>query len=186
MKQTILLLSIFFTTIEIHADVRAITQLEFGIGQKETIDIAGIFKQEIEAGTGIGADIGIEFDNTVELENWKTQLLLGYKVNAISTSNVSIDISRVTLSAIELYDFSAVELGLGVTYHFSPTLKGDGFLKVLEIDLENAFGAIFQVGYRLNSQATLGVKAVLINYEEPFFHSDIKGSSVGIFASYRF
>jgi len=189
MKKSMLLLSMLLTATFLQAEVRPVVKLGIDGGTGDslaTVRFTTGEKEEIDAGTGFSIEGGVEFDTDATLTNWKTQLLVGYKGNSIDASNASIDITRVTLTALELYDFGSIRLGAGLTYHISPTLEGDGFLSGIEVELDNAFGGVVQVGYNFTYNFTLGLKATIIDYEDPIFHTDIEASSVGIFGSYRF
>ncbi|MCF6243598.1 MAG: hypothetical protein L3J43_01010 [Sulfurovum sp.] len=120
MKKTVLILSILATTL-LQAEVKPIVQMSIDAGGDKLVTAQlTTGKEELYAGSGFSFEGGIEFDTIDTDTAWKTQLLLGYKFSSIDASNASVDMTRVMLTAMELYHFEAFILGAGVTIMCHP------------------------------------------------------------------
>ena len=186
MKKIILMMGVF-TLALLQAEVRPMIQMSIdGGGDKLVTAQLTTGKEELYAGSGLSFEGGIEFDTIDTDVAWKTQLLLGYKFSLIDASNASVDMTRVMLTAMELYHFEAFILGAGVTYHVSPTLSSDGDARGLDVDFDSAWGGMAQIGYAWTERFSMGLKATWIDYDVSDTKISVDANNVGIYMSYKF
>ena len=187
MKQKILIATTFLLfTSSLCAYIQPIIKIGYDTGG---YTLKSLDEDRLKIGSGFIGEGGLSF-RTPELgRHLKGQIFLGYKLNQLDHTNGVYDFSRVTLSAIELYNTRYFHIGAGVTYHFSPTLdytddRSSNFDKQTEYD--DALGFIFQLGFNLSREATLGIKGTIIDYELPNSAISRDGNSLGVFLSFKF
>lgn len=119
-------------------------------------------RESIKANEGFYFGGGLSFvsdDKIIE-----TEVSLAYKFQFIDASNGDVTWSRFPLEGLVFYRFPKVRLGGGVTYHLNPDLSGSGVISGLNVDFDNAFGAILQADYRLTDKLNLGARYTMLDY----------------------
>lgn len=134
----------------------------------------------IYAGNGLFGDFGMQrnFADT----DWSLKATLGFDYNFVSGSNGRITFNRYPLDLLAIYSSGDSHIGFGVTEHFEPRLKLDGFGP--NEDFNNATGVMVQYQYWL-----FGIRATSIRYEISSGCSANcrrNGSSIGVFFNYPF
>jgi hypothetical protein len=185
-KQFLLLIS-FVTLIE--ADLlRPIIQLGFNSGGDELVTIEHDYSSSytIDAGDGINMEIGMAIDNP--LNNFETELLIGYKFDSDSASNGDITWSTIPISALAFVKAQGWKFGGGLTYHISPSLEGDfsGGDRIRD-DFDDALGAIIQIQYEIIDAFAIGIRGTFIEYQLRNQPSEkANGNNIGIVATIKF
>jgi len=181
------LLSIVLT-ITMADSIRPIIQLGFTSGGDELVTIEHDYSSNytIDAGDGINMEVGMAIDNP--LNNFETQLLIGYKFDSDSADNGDITWSTIPISALAFIKTQGWKFGGGFTYHISPSLEGN-FRDGVRIrdDFDDALGAIIQIEYEPIDAFAIGVRGTFIEYQLTNQPSQkANGNSVGLVVSFKF
>jgi hypothetical protein len=103
-------------------------------------------KQNMRAGQG-GF---IAFGGQLQFANVKQLMLrtsIGVKYNTTAAENANIRLTRLPIHLTPFWNINNdFRLGIGVTNHLSPKLKGDGF--VPDVDYTSSVGPRFEFGYK--------------------------------------
>jgi hypothetical protein len=152
--------------------------LDFGGDELATVYFEDDTTQSITAGQGLAISAGGYF-RPVESSPFEIQASLGYKYTTTMASNADIHVSRTLLQLEALYRWpNGFYIGAGLMQHFSPELKGDGFLD--DVTFNDATGFNTEIGWRWISLHYTNIK-----YSHEFFE-DVDASHVGIRFTYRF
>jgi hypothetical protein len=186
-KKISILLSLILT-ITMADSIRPIIQLGFTSGGDELVTVEHDYSSNytIDAGDGINMEVGMAIDNP--LNNFETQLLIGYKFDSDSASNGDITWSTIPISALAFIKTQGWKFGGGFTYHINPSLEGDfsGGVRIRD-DFDDALGAIIQIEYEPIDAFAIGVRGTFIEYQLTNQPSQkANGNSVGLVASFKF
>lgn len=96
---------------------------------------------------------------------WQTEITLNWKYQAITAANGDLKWTRWPLEALTFYQLTQFRFGGGLTYHLNPTLEGDGVVSNINMDFDNALGAVLQADYRLDEAIAIGLRYTFIEYE---------------------
>ena len=176
------------TAASLHADVKPMVQLAISGGGdtlNEAHDADGD-TTSLTAGAGVSIEIGLDMQLTPTVPELSTQAFVGYKYDSVEATNGDVDFSRITLNILESYRIGKIKLGGGLTYHLNPTYSEDIDHIEGEFNYDNALGGIIQVGYEVDPTVTIGLRAMIINYEKEGTTEEKNGNSFGIFANYTF
>ena len=187
MKKTILTLSLLSATL-IHADITPLLQVSLDGGGDEVAiaQYTNGTSEELYAGSGYTIEGGLSFQTLANQSNIETQLLLGYKFDSLDASNGSMSISRVTVTALEMYTMeNNFNVAAGLTYHISPEVSGDGYASNLNESFDSAIGGVLQVGYKIDTM-NIGLKATFMDYDLSGSNKSVSANSVGLFVNYAF
>ncbi|MCH9814682.1 MAG: hypothetical protein K0U47_12160 [Epsilonproteobacteria bacterium] len=136
------------------------------------------------AGGGVGFTGGILFvpKTTPELQ---TLVSIGYMFDSADASNGDVTFGRFPLSVIQYYVINQWRVGVGATYHMSPTLESDGFgYSDEEVDFDNGLGALAEIDYLFPSGMIIGFRATLMEYE--YRKDTIDGNRYAAVLGYKF
>lgn len=111
--------------------------------------------------------------------SWETQLTFGIKSDAIYDQDVEVSWIRYPLNGLMFYRMSAVRVGLGASYHFSPQLKGSGHARNIGEKYNDALGALFEVDFVYSEKFLWGIRLTAIEYESKKDGHVVDGSSIG-------
>jgi len=137
----------------------------------------------ISAGGLVSLAGGINLDMTPSSQ---LRLALGYKFDDITGSNGSITFSRTTLEASWFYLLNSDwSLGLGVTQHLNPVLKGTGVVAG-RVAFKDATGLVFEADYQLSRGMYVGGHVTSIDYTAVSGATTVSGNSLGILFGWRF
>jgi len=143
-------------------------------------------REEIEAGGRIHLEVGKQLGLFAGSPALRTELSVGYKYDSVNATNGDLAFNRFTLNAVQYYQYNdKFRLGVGVTYHLSPTLEVDIFGIDDEVEGDDSLGFMLAIDYAFSERVNVGVRATQIDYEGDEF-SEISGNSVGIYSSYYF
>jgi len=113
-------------------------------------------------------------------EQFEGQLSLGIKSDVIYSGDVEVSWIRYPLNTLLFYRAEKYRLGLGVTYHFSPKLKGGDFASNISQSYKNAFGTLLEIDFNLKSGFMWGLRYTRIEYETTQGDRVVDGNSLGI------
>jgi len=113
-------------------------------------------------------------------KNIEGQLSIGVKSNIINTTEPEVTWVRYPLNAIVFYRSETYRIGLGITTHFSPKLKGNGVASNISEGYKDAIGGLFEVDFTINKHFLWGIRYTSINYESNLRNRNVKGNSLGL------
>jgi len=149
-----------------------LASVTFTDGTTETMHAGGMISfsagliSEIEEGLELRASIGIKFDT-------------------ITASNGDMDFTRYPINAMVFKKGELLNVGIGATYHLSPSFQATGPLTGnITYDFDNALGFVVEVDYPLNEKSYLGIKATAIDYT--LGSATINGNSLGVVVGIMF
>jgi len=152
--------------------------LDFGGDELATVYFEDDTSQDITAGQGVALSVG-GYVRPIENSPFEIEASIGYKYATTMADNADIHVSRTLLQLEALYRWpNGFYLGAGLMQHFSPELKGDGFLD--DVQFKDATGFNTEIGWRW-----ISLHYTHITYAHEFFE-DIDASHVGIRFTYRF
>ena len=102
--------------------------------------------QTMRAGQGgyIGFGGQLEFSSIKKL---MLRTTIGIKYNTTAADNANIRLTRYPLSLTPFWKINDdIRLGIGITTHLSPRLRGDGFIP--DISYDSTIGTRFEFGYK--------------------------------------
>ena len=102
--------------------------------------------QTMRAGQGgyIGFGGQLEFSSIKQL---MLRTTIGIKYNTTAADNANIRLTRYPLTLTPFWKINDdIRLGIGITTHLSPRLKGDGFIP--DISYDSTIGTRFEFGYK--------------------------------------
>jgi hypothetical protein len=144
-------------------------------GDTETIDAGGLFQLAL----------GTTFQTAPESHpNLETQLSLGLKLDLTTAENGDLTWSRIPVEVLEFYTTPQWRFGGGLTYHMNPSLDGSGEAANINVDFDNALGAILEVDYITAGKTYVGGRVTLIDYTVG--STKLSGNSVGVTVGVRF
>ena len=168
--------------------IKPIIQIGFNSGGDELVTITHDYYNEaytIDAGDGINLEMGMAIENPIN--NFETQLLIGYKFD--SDSNGDTTWNMFPISALAFINAQGWKFGGGLTYHISPSLEGsvtsNGSL--LRDDFDDALGGIIQIQYEVANSFAIGLRGTFIEYQLSRDPSQTaNGNSIGLVATIKF
>lgn len=118
-------------------------------------------------------------------ENFELRAAIGIKFDTITASNGELDFTRYPINAMVFKKGELLNVGIGATYHLSPTYQTKGSITDnTTYDFDNALGLIAELDYSFTEKFYLGVKATAIDYT--LGSAKINGNSLGIVAGVIF
>lgn len=102
--------------------------------------------QTMRAGQGgyIGFGGQLEFSSIKKL---MLRTTIGIKYNTTAADNANIRLTRYPLTLTPFWKINDdIRLGIGITTHLSPRLKGDGFIP--DVSYDSTIGTRFEFGYK--------------------------------------
>lgn len=130
--------------------------------------------QTMRAGQGgyIGFGGQLEFSSIKKL---MLRTTIGIKYNTTAADNANIRLTRYPLSLTPFWKINDdIRLGIGITTHLSPRLRGDGFIP--DISYDSTIGTRFEFGYKW-----IALTYTVIRYENEageFFSAGSIGGSL--------
>jgi len=106
----------------------------------------------------------------------------GFFSSFIGDYDENADFTRWPVELIGFVKTEKLRVGLGMTYHFSPTFEEDGFGDN-KLKFDDASGWLLQIEYMFRN-VSVGVRHVQIDYE--IDSSQLDGDHWGLFATYQF
>lgn len=125
--------------------------------------------QTMRAGQGgyIGFGGQLEFSSIKQL---MLRTTIGIKYNTTAADNANIRLTRYPLTLTPFWKINDdIRLGIGITTHLSPRLKGDGFIS--DISYDSTIGTRFEFGYKW-----IALTYTAISYEDGVGESFSAGS----------
>lgn len=122
---------------------------------------------------------------SLDYKRVETRLKAGYKFDKANASNGSFTWDRFPLEALVLYKAGNVRVGGGLAYHLNPKLKASGAASGLNVDYNDALGAVVEVDYMMGGFYIGGV-ANIIEYDEDTYGTKLDANSLGVNFGYVF
>ncbi len=187
-RKILLTIPLVFTLNYANSYIKPIIQAGFNSGGDELVTITHDYYNEaytIDAGDGINLEMGMAIENPIN--NFETQLLIGYKFD--SDSNGDTTWNMFPISALAFINAQGWKFGGGLTYHISPSLEGsvtsNGYL--LRDDFDDALGGIIQIQYEVANSFAIGLRGTFIEYQLSRDPSQTaNGNSIGLVATVKF
>jgi hypothetical protein len=120
--------------------------IEFGGDEILQVFFTNGEDQTMRAGQGGLIAVGgeLQFSNVKQL---MLRASIGIKYNTTAADNANIRLTRFPVHLTPFWKINNdFRLGVGITTHLSPTLKGDGFVD--DVDFTSTAGARFEFGYK--------------------------------------
>ena len=177
------------TSLCLYAEIRPLVQIGIDLGGESALRGEESFDNrfEVNAGSGFNLDIGMAFRTKETNKYLFTNILLGYKYNQGSLTNDHANISRISLSVLEVYNISKLfYLSAGLTGHLSPTIDAYNLDNAIHWKYDNALGIVLGMGYKYDKNISLGFKATFIDYESVKYGNTMDADSLGMFINYVF
>jgi hypothetical protein len=134
--------------------------------------------QTMRAGQGGYVNIGgeLQFSSVKQL---MVRASIGIKYNTTAADNANIRLTRFPVHLTPFWKINNdFRLGVGITTHISPNLKGDGFIP--DIAYKSTVGPRLEFGYK-----RIALAYTAISYEDEFGKS-FSASSIGASISFTF
>ena len=151
----------------IHAGGDELIIDNYSNGAKDSSDAGNLFSFAI-GGTK-------SFTNNIE-----GQLSIGIKSNIISTTEPEVIWIRHPLNAMFFYRTETYRVGLGLTTHLSPKLKGNGVASNISESYKDAIGGLFEVDFTIDKHFLWGIRYTNIKYESNLRDRSVNGNSLGL------
>lgn len=116
--------------------------------------------------------------------NLETELSASWKYVGITASNGDVSFTRFPLEAMVFYPWAWGRVGAGLTYHVNPELSSSGVPGGLNVEFDNAVGAVIQAEYRPSDNLGFGLRYTALDYT--IGGTDVKASGVGLTISGSF
>ncbi len=123
---------------------------------------------------------GIAYQTLADNERLQTRLTFNWKSDSTSEADGEMDWNHFPLELIQFYEGEKIAMGIGLTYHLAPSLKGSGRLAYYDVDFENALGNVFELNYKLSKTGFVGFRYTSIEYEYSNSGNTVDGSTFGI------
>jgi hypothetical protein len=134
--------------------------------------------QKMRAGQGGCIAVGGELQFS-SVKHLMVRASIGIKYNTTAADNANIRLTRIPVHLTPFWKLNDdFRLGIGITTHMSPKLKGDGFIP--DIAYTSTAGPRFEFGYKW-----IALTYTAINYEDEFGKS-FSASSIGASISFTF
>lgn len=157
------------------------TLLEAGIhlGGSELItqNYANGAKDSIKAGDLFSLSIGGMKSYTNNIEG---QLSFGVKSDDVHSTDADVTWVRYPLNSMVFYRGNTYRIGLGVTIHFSPNVKGTGVASNISQRFQNSLGALLEFDYKINKSFFWGLRYTSIDYKPHAGGRHVNGDSIGL------
>lgn len=134
--------------------------------------------QTMRAGQGGFIAVGGEFQFS-KIKQLMVRTSIGIKYNTTAADNANIRLTRFPVHLTPFWKINNdFRLGVGITTHLSPKLKGDGFVE--DVDFTSNTGARFEFGYKW-----IALTYTAINYKDEAGKT-IAAGSIGASLSFTF
>jgi len=139
---------------------------QYGNGDKDTMKAGELFS--------------FDFGRLYQLSpSWETQLTFGIKSDAIYEQDLQVSWVRYPLNGLIFYRMIDVRVGLGASYHFSPSLKGSGHAGNIGEKYADALGGLLEIDFVHSEKFLWGIRITAIEYESKKDGHVVDGSSIG-------
>lgn len=108
------------------------------------------------------------------------QFSIGAKTDIVNNSNPEVTWVRFPLNTTLFYRQAKYRVGLGLTVHFSPKLKGTGVASNITTDFKDAIGGIFEVDFNIGKTFLWGLRYTRIDYQSKIGDRRMNGDSLGL------
>jgi len=113
-------------------------------------------------------------------QSWKFQTTFGVKTDAEYATDIEVSWVRYPINATLFYATAKTRLGIGVTYHIDPTVKGSGAASNIRQEYDDAIGYIVEFNYRRHAGFLWGLRYTFIDYERKDSNQVAEGNSIGL------
>lgn len=95
---------------------------------------------------------------------FRTQVTIGYHVDAIKTNDGTITFSRIPLDIIPTWEFEKHRMGLGITYIFEPKLDTDNIEGIEDVNYSETIGTMIHYQYKFSQRFSIGARYTEVKY----------------------
>lgn len=95
---------------------------------------------------------------------FRTQITIGYHVDAIKTNDGTITFSRIPLDIIPTWEFEKHRMGLGITYVFDPKLDTDNIKGIDDVNYSETIGTMIHYQYKFNQRLSIGARYTEVKF----------------------
>ena len=113
-------------------------------------------------------------------KNIDGQFTIGIKSDIITSGELEVTWVRYPLNAMFFYRADTYRVGLGLTAHFAPKLKGTGAAENITENYKDALGGLFEIDFNINKTMLWGIRYTSIKYESDRRDRSIRGDSLGL------
>lgn len=157
----------------------ALVEVGIHLGGDELIieDYSNGAKNSAKAGNLFSFAIGgvKSFSDTID-----GQLSIGIKSDIIKTDNPEVVWIRYPINAMLFYGRENYRVGLGLTAHLSPKLKGNGVASNISENYKDAIGGLFEIDFTIDTTFKWGLRFTNIKYDSKLRDRSVSGNSLGI------
>jgi hypothetical protein len=131
-----------------------------------------------------GVYIGLGASILLDSKDIEIEASASYKYRSITVANGDITWTRIPLEALVFYHAPKFRVGGGLTYHLSPKLSGSGVAGGLNVNVDDALGAVLQGDWLVAQELSVGLRYTSLSYKANGVTA--KGDGVGVTFGMRF
>jgi hypothetical protein len=158
------------------ADVRPVFKAGYDTGG-DTI-VTAVFTngstKSIKANEGIYLGLGASI--LLDSKDIEIEASASYKYQSITAANGDITWTRFPLEGLVFYRAPKFRVGGGLTYHLSPKLSGSGVAGGLNVNVDDALGAVLQGDWLITQRISVGLRYTNLSYKA----NGVKANSDGV------
>lgn len=113
-------------------------------------------------------------------KNIDGQFSIGIKSDIINSADPEVTWVRYPVNAMFFYRRETYRIGLGLTAHLSPKLKGNGVASNIATSFKDALGGLIEVDFNIDNTFLWGVRFTNIKYETTQGDRSVNGNSLGL------
>lgn len=108
------------------------------------------------------------------------QFSIGIKSDIINTTDPEVTWVRYPINTTIFYRRDKYRIGLGLTAHLSPSLKGNGVAGNISENFKHALGALLEVNFKIDNYFLWGFRYTNITYNSNRRNRSVSGDSLGV------
>lgn len=136
---------------------------DFGGDTLVTAVFADGSTRSIKANEGFFMGVGASILN--DARNVEGEMSVSYKFQTIDANDANLQFTRFPFDALLFYRQYRYRVGGGLTYHLNPKVRGSGAAAGLNVNYENALGAILQGDYVFGPKTAVGLRYTMLQYK---------------------
>lgn len=139
--------------------------------------------QNIRVNDGAYAGGGIALIS--DSREWEVELSASYKTKLVTGDNGQLEWHRIPVDLMLFHRTRDHRVGMGVTYHLLPRLRGTGDAQTY-VEFKNAPGFMTQFDLLVGERGNIGLRFMVVEYEAKNINYKIRSVGVGVTAGMSF
>ncbi len=136
---------------------------DFGGETIATVTFTNGSQKSIDANEGLYIGGGASF--LLDSKDIEIETTLSIKYTSITASNGDVTWTRFPLEVLAFYRAPKFRVGGGLTYHLSPKLSGSGVAGGLNVNVDDALGAVLQGDWLITQKISVGLRYTSLSYK---------------------